>query len=235
MPQFIEGNLLIRGQYRDGYIAIFGDGYASSLHHEWHVLHIMLHEVGHALDFTAYADNVLSKSKNWENAYNQDSKVVDDYARVNFAEDVAQNTVVAAFDLNVPEGLRTFPGDHYWSSIQHQYELVKKEQADAGNLLIPGGMCTQRLENSRPVPIPTKKTRKTKRRHDVSQNSGLEDELDTDEPVYSTSEFYDHYEADSKVKRTTMLKGKPNVELAKGIGIIHPPKNMSTEHSCSGY
>ena len=191
LPQRIIDNFVYRGQYHDGYIAIFGDGYASSPHHEWHVLYIMIHELGHALDYTgAYADKMLSSSKNWQNAYNGDSKILDDFAKYNFQEDLAQETIVAAYDLNVAGGLGAFPERRDWSSIQNQYELVKKEQADAGNLLIPGGTCTQRLENSQPVQIPTKKTRTTKRRHDVSSNSGLEDELDPDEPVCSTSEFY---------------------------------------------
>ena len=204
---------------------MFGDGYASSLHHEWHVLYVMIHELGHALDYSgAYADKPLSTSKNWENAYNQDSKVPDPYARTNFQEDIAQNTVIAAFDLNVPGGLQAFPGRRDWSSIQHQYEIIKKEQADAGNLLIPGGTCTQRLENSQPLRIPTKKSRGSTRRRS-----------DTDEAVDSTPGFYELIEDASKVKRTSMLKGKPNVELAEGLKIIHLPKNMSTEPTCSGY
>ena len=52
-----------------------------------------------------------------------------------------------------------------WHSIQHQYELIRKEQAEAdtSNLLIPGGECVHRLENSNPVRIPTMKTRNASR------------------------------------------------------------------------
>ena len=196
---------------------------------------MMLHEVGHGLDVTAYADNPLSSSKTWENAYNQDSKVPDPYSRTNFAEDVAQTTIIAAFDLNVPGGLRTFPGDRDWSSIQHQYELLKKEQGEAGNVLIPGGTCTERIPNSQPVQIPTKKTRDITRRQYLSTNTDSEDELDTDEPVYSTPKFYESIDPGSKVKRRTMPKGKPNVELAKGLKIIHLPKNISIESTCPEY
>lgn len=225
----------VRGIYSGGLVLMFGYGTAHSVGHEWSLLSIMLHEVGHALDDTAYADRPLSSSKNWESAYNQDSKVPDAYSKTNFVEDVAQNTLVAAFDLNVPGGLRTFPGDRDWSSIQHQYELLKNEQGEAGNLLIPGGKCTARIENSQPVKIPTMKTRATTRRQSLSPDMNLEDELDTDEPVYSTPKIYELIDAGSKVKRTKMAKGKPNVELAKGLKIIHLPKNASTEITCSGY
>ena len=145
------------GYYLNGFIALFDTGTASGTGKKvWSYLFLITHEVGHALDFSnAYADKPLSSSQNWKNAYDQDSKVPDSYAQTNFAEDLAQNTVVAAFDLNVPGGLATLPGNRDWSSFHHQYELVKKEQGDAGGLLRPGGNCTQRLQNSKVVQVPT--------------------------------------------------------------------------------
>lgn len=139
-----------------GLIAIFTADTSGTGPKETSSLYVLVHETGHALDFSGgYSDSPLSSSQNWQNAYNQDSKVPDDYAQTNFAEDLAQNTVVATFDLNVPGGLATLPGNYDWSSINHQYELVKKEQGDAGGLLKPGGNCTARLENSKLVKIPT--------------------------------------------------------------------------------
>lgn len=66
-------------------------------------------------------------------------------------ENVAQNTVVASFDRNVPGG---FPGKNPQANkIHNQYTTVIDEQREAGKLLIPGGMCTSRLKNSPAVPV----------------------------------------------------------------------------------
>ena len=161
-------------------------------HKEWAFIYVILHEVGHALDFFAYPDPPLSSSKEWEDAYNADSKVPDSYSQKNIKEDLAQTTVVAAYDLLVPVGLATFPGNRDWSTIHHQYELIKKKQAEAGGLLLPGGTCSKRLRNANVVKIPT----------------------------------------EGKARRATMLKGKPNVELAPGLEIIEPHGDYSTEGSC---
>ena len=87
----------------------------------------------------------------------------DAYAGTNFLEDVAQNTVIATYDLVVPGGLGNMRED--WHSIQHQYELIKREQADAltTNLLVPGGQCVYRVANSKAVRISDKKTRRATR------------------------------------------------------------------------
>ena len=120
---------------------------------------MMMHEVGHSLDRTAYRDSMLSLSDAWRQAVDQDSKIPDWYAGTNFQEDVAQNTVVAAYDLVVPGGLGNMNED--WGSIRHQYELIKKEQAEAltTNLLVPGGRCVYRVANSQAVQISDEKRR----------------------------------------------------------------------------
>lgn len=143
--------IAIRNQQRDG-------------HHDWSSLTVMMHEVGHSLDWNDYRNSPLSSSDGWQSAYNNDSKVPDAYASTNFMEDVAQNTVIATYDLVVPGGLGTMNQD--WHSIQHQYELIRKEQAEAdtSNLLIPGGECVHRLNNSQAVPMPATKVRKAARR-----------------------------------------------------------------------
>ncbi|KAL9614047.1 MAG: hypothetical protein Q9167_001462 [Letrouitia subvulpina] len=119
-------------------------------------LTVFIHESGHSLDLLgAYADKPLSSSTNWINNYNQDSNVPDPYAQTNQVENVAQNTVVDSYNLNVPGG---FGGiEPNWSKIFHQYATVQTEQRNAGNLLVPGGTCTQRLTNSAPVSQTSKK------------------------------------------------------------------------------
>lgn len=121
---------------------------------------VYLHETGHSLDVNAYADSKprLSNSSRWDAEYQQDSKVPDTYSAFDAREDVAQNTVVAAYDLNVPGGFASVEPD--WASIQHQFKLIEKEQKDAGDLLIPGGTCTKRMENSQPVKISGKSSRR---------------------------------------------------------------------------
>ena len=130
-------------------------------HHDWSSLTVMLHEVGHSLDRTAYRSSQLSSSDKWRSAYDEDSKVPDAYAGTSFREDVAQNTVIATYDLVVPGGLGGMKED--WQSIRHQYELIKTEQAGAltSNLLIPGGQCVYRAPNSQAVKISDK--RRTRR------------------------------------------------------------------------
>ena len=87
---------------------------------------------------TAYEVNTLSSLQEWKNAYIQDSKIADIYAGKSWAEDVAQNTIVAAHDLLVPDGgLAKFSGNLDWSSDYHQYELVRKRQGDAVDVLLP--------------------------------------------------------------------------------------------------
>ncbi|KAL8842394.1 MAG: hypothetical protein Q9170_000522 [Blastenia crenularia] len=114
-------------------------------------LTVFVHESGHSLDLLgAYTDKPLSSSTNWINNYNQDADVPDPYAQTNQVENVAQNTVVDSFNLNVPGGFSSVePG---YAKISHQYATVQSSQTGAGNLLVPGGACTARLTNSAPVP-----------------------------------------------------------------------------------
>lgn len=130
--------------YNDnGNVAIFGTSILN--------LEVYIHEAAHSLDLLhAYKDKPLSSSANWINAYNKDSAVPDRYAQTNQVENVAQNTVVATFDVNVPGG---FPSvQKNWKKIANQLALIKKEEKEAGNLLLKGGKCTRRLKNSPAVP-----------------------------------------------------------------------------------
>ncbi|KAL8852004.1 MAG: hypothetical protein Q9221_003109 [Calogaya cf. arnoldii] len=112
-------------------------------------LSVLIHEAGHSLDAIAYSEP-LSPSQNWLNNYNQDSHVPDSYARASQAENVAQNTVVDTYNVNVPGD---FAGvEPEWQKIFHQFATVQTVQRNAGNLLVRGGTCTSRLYNSAPVP-----------------------------------------------------------------------------------
>ncbi|KAL8750780.1 MAG: hypothetical protein Q9199_006851 [Rusavskia elegans] len=130
-------------------------------------LTVFIHESGHSLDLLgAYADKPLSASTNWLNNYNQDTNVPDPYAQTNQVENVAQNTVVDSFNLNVPGNFGGVePG---WQKIFHQYATVQTEQRNAGDLLVPGGTCTSRLTNSAPGPQNTGAKRWLQRRVAVS-------------------------------------------------------------------
>ncbi|KAH8891452.1 putative conidiation-specific protein, partial [Thozetella sp. PMI_491] len=109
----------------------------------------IVHETGHSLDLSgAYADKSLSDSDNWWNNYDQDTHVPDPYAQSNMIEDVAQNTVVALYNENVPGGFGGIePG---WQSIFHQYATLITEAREAGDgnsILVPGQAqtCSHRL------------------------------------------------------------------------------------------
>ena len=127
-----------------GNVAIFGSSITN--------LNVYLHELAHSLDLLgAFKDKPLSSSSNWSKNYNKDSNVPDPYAQTNQVENVAQNTVVTAYERNVPGG--------FWGiqpnadRIFYQYATVDTEQREAGKLLVKGGTCTSRLANSSPVPV----------------------------------------------------------------------------------
>ncbi|KAL4989483.1 hypothetical protein BDW68DRAFT_67172 [Aspergillus falconensis] len=107
---------------------------------------VMIHESAHGLDgFAAFGES-FSSSAGFLAAYNADTHVPDDYARSSQAENVAQNTVVAVYDKNVPGG---FPGvQERYTAILNQYSYI---QDKAGDALLPGGTCDRHLENSETV------------------------------------------------------------------------------------
>ncbi|KAL4916034.1 hypothetical protein BDW62DRAFT_187069 [Aspergillus aurantiobrunneus] len=124
----------------DGNIAFFGTSGEN--------VDVMIHETGHCTDgFSAFGEN-LSSSQGFLDAYNADTHVPDNYAQSSQAENVAQNTVVAVYDKNVPGG---FPGvQPNYSAIQNQYTYIKDL---AGDKIAPGGTCDRHLENSDVVEI----------------------------------------------------------------------------------
>ncbi|TQV95245.1 hypothetical protein V2A60_009709 [Cordyceps javanica] len=142
-----------------------------------HMMTVIAHETGHSLDLSgAYPDRSLSNSDRWWREYDQDSHVPDPYSASNAIEDVAQNTVVAVHDVNVPGG---YPGvEPGWAGIVHQLHLVEAEAREAGegnSILIPGHnrQCTHRMPASKPVPIGGGGKRRGAA-PDVSLRSGVE-------------------------------------------------------------
>ena len=149
---------------------------------------VFIHETAHSLDLLgAYPDNPLSNSTTWLAQYAKDSNVPDPYAQTNVFEDVAQNTVVATYDLNVPGGFRAVESN--WSGVSHQFRLIEREQNKAGallvrggNLLDHGGVCERRLNNSQPVKVAGYSTG-TARRRGQPPDVRLSNSVDVIEPV----------------------------------------------------
>lgn len=144
-------------------------------------LTVFIHETGHSLDLLgAYPQKPLSSSKLWPKQYAKDSHVPDPYSRSNLVEDLAQNTVVAALDLNVKDGFGTV--EPKWRELFHQYNTIENEQRKAGNLLVRGGVCTGRLQNSKVVKVKGNKTVRARGMREPPRVE-LSDDMDVIEPV----------------------------------------------------
>ncbi|KAL9599104.1 MAG: hypothetical protein Q9219_004062 [cf. Caloplaca sp. 3 TL-2023] len=117
-------------------------------------LSVYLHETGHSLDlYQAYNQGQLSTAQNWIDNYNQDPNVPDPYAQSNMIEDVAQNTVIAAYNVQVPGGYGGI--EPRANDVFHQYATVQTWQRESGDLLVPGGSCWRRMDNSETVAVDT--------------------------------------------------------------------------------
>ena len=115
-------------------------------------INVYFHEAAHSLDLLgAYPIKPLSSSAKWASEYNLDSAVPDPYAQSSQVENVAQNTVVTAYERNVPGGF--FGLNPNANRIFHQFATVDTQQREGGTLLVKGGGCTGRLTNSAPVPV----------------------------------------------------------------------------------
>ena len=144
-------------------------------------LTVFIHETGHSLDLLgAYPEKPLSSSKLWLEQYAKDSHVPDPYSQTNQLEDLAQNTVVAAYDLNVDGGLGTV--EPKWREVYHQFHTIETEQKKSANMLVSGGVCTRRLHNSKPVKVGGNST-VMKRGPRVPPNVELSDDVDVIEPL----------------------------------------------------
>ena len=181
---------------------------------------IVLHETGHLLDYKAYGNSSrLSSTREYQKEYAKDTKVADDYAASNFGENIAQNTVLATYDLVVPGGFQSVTKD--WQSVQHQVGIMKRKQEAAGHILIPQGKCGQRRRNSLPVRIQHPHGKNiTRRESPVLSTVHLDGGL---EPRYSPS---------GPSRRAYMAGTLPNVDFPEGLEVITPRSEVDTEHIC---
>ena len=154
-------------------------------------LKLFIHETAHSLDLLgAYPDHPLSTSTTWLKYSAMDPNVPDRYARKNQREDVAESTVVAAYDLNVPGGFGVVEPN--WHHIFRQFATIEVEQMKAGALLVPGGLCEKRLENSRMVWAGGSSKVMADRLEELL-DVGLSDAVDVIEPVsFDTREDCKH-------------------------------------------
>ncbi|KAL8869213.1 MAG: hypothetical protein Q9174_004438, partial [Haloplaca sp. 1 TL-2023] len=116
-------------------------------------LEVLLHEAAHSLDgqgaYSSHNGESISASQNWIENYNQDPNVPDGYAQSSQVENTAQNTVIAAYNVQVPGGFGEL--EPQWEKIFHQYATVQTWQRESGNLLVPDGECATRLPISESV------------------------------------------------------------------------------------
>lgn len=111
---------------------------------------VFIHETGHSLDSHAFDPKYgapFSNGQAWTDAYNKDSAVTDDYAQSSQQENFAQETVVSVYDKNVPGGIEKIQPNA--QAIHNAYTTL---ESYIGDIIIPGGECTHRLENSPAVP-----------------------------------------------------------------------------------
>lgn len=165
-------------------------------------LMVYIHESGHALDLGgAYSSDgsYLSSSDDWLKYYNQDSEVVDGYAKTNQLENVAQNHIISSYNLNVPGGFGALKAG--WQKISHQYTLLDQKQSKAGDRLIPGGVCGKRVKNDEIIPFPSTWTSRIMKKSPTSEkpNVDLAPGLDTiPSRNFDTREFCSRYQAAHK-------------------------------------
>jgi hypothetical protein len=116
-------------------IVLFGD----------YRMDMLIHEVGHCLDAElgrpTSPSTVFSTTKPWLDAYTLDTVISDSYAQTSQQENLAQQTVIALFDVVVKGGLRTVQPS--WTGLRHMFNTL---QAFSGDILYPYGVCAGRLE-----------------------------------------------------------------------------------------
>ncbi|GAP92152.1 putative conidiation-specific protein [Rosellinia necatrix] len=131
---------------------------------------VYIHETGHSVDSHGFPDiGQFSVSQVWLDAYNADSAVPDGYAQSSQQENFAQATVCAIYAQVVPEGLG--PIEPNYQAISHQYGAIQSHGQD---IIVPGGQCTHRLDNSEPVAQNrSAKLRPIGAKPDVSRSAGI--------------------------------------------------------------
>lgn len=121
---------------------------------------LFVHEIAANLDSHGFPSQYLpfSSSQVWNDAFNQDTNVLDTMAQTSATESFLQALVIALFDKVVPGGIGTVEPN--WRAVFHQYATI---QGYIGNIIIPGGTCDPsiRLANSPAVAMGgSKKTRR---------------------------------------------------------------------------
>lgn len=109
---------------------------------------ILMHEISHSLDWHASPgySSPFSGNAVWQDNYNQDSATPTGYGRTSWMEDYAETGMIGVFDKVVPGGIGSIAPN--WNSVFHQYATF---QGYLGNLILPGGTCGQRFQNSETV------------------------------------------------------------------------------------
>ncbi|OAA40087.1 hypothetical protein BBO_06145 [Beauveria brongniartii RCEF 3172] len=111
---------------------------------------VFIHETGHSLDSHAFDPKYgvpFSNGRAWMDAYGKDTAVTDDYGQTSQQENFAQEMVVSVYDKNVKGGIGKIQPNA--RAIYNAYTTLEKY---IGDIIIPGGECTHRLENSPAVP-----------------------------------------------------------------------------------
>lgn len=113
---------------------------------------VIMHETGHALDFHGgfnESKRAFSISPKWKDAVAEDTMVPTRYAASNLQEDLAETTVLAVYDANVPGGLQGVLEEWERAPVQTQYTTLREQ---LGDKMKSGGRCTTRLIDSAVVP-----------------------------------------------------------------------------------
>lgn len=115
-------------------------------------IEVVMHETGHAVDaycgYNVPGHQNFSSTPEWEEAAKKDPKVATFHATSNLSEDLAETTVLAAYDVNVPGGIQGALEE--WQDVHTQYTTVQKH---LGDKLKSGGRCTMRLTDSAMVRV----------------------------------------------------------------------------------
>jgi hypothetical protein len=140
-----------------------------------HPMAVLVHEVGHVLDFHAYDRSFgipFSSSNTWVTNQQMDKRVIENYARTNQRECLAGQTTVAMYDKVVPGGIGTLYPDsnNGWGGIFHQYATVR---GYLGNTMDQGGWCSSRPANSNAVAMGNSRRGILSDKPDVSFKSNI--------------------------------------------------------------
>ena len=225
-------------------------------------LELFLHETGHSLDLLgAYPEKPLSSSNYWLTQYDLDSNTCDPYSQTNQVENVAQNTVVGTFNENVPKGYCGV--EKKCKNNFHQYATLQTEAdlAAPGKILVPGGVCTHRLDNSQsehqpmihpsasqqptsspppaqPTPNPPRPTRPT-----MNSTSLIQPTINSTSPTRPTMNSTSLIQPtmnSTRLSQPTMgstrlrrrAAGPPDVSLHWSLGVIQP-QSFNTKDHCN--